>query len=119
MSKTQELQAQIEELTRQLNALREEERREVLADVKAKVHAFQITAEELGWSSPPRPPRPRRVDPAKSHFLVDGVVKNLGRVPTKYRDEKGNEWSGRGPHPEWFTQAIEAGATEESLLVKP
>lgn len=33
----------------------------------------------------------------------------------KYRDESGNQWSGRGPKPRWLTAAIEGGKTLAQL----
>lgn len=35
----------------------------------------------------------------------------------KYRDESGNQWSGRGPKPRWVTAAISSGKTLEQLAV--
>jgi len=47
-----------------------------------------------------------------SHKLAEKNVKN------KYRNPKDHtkNWSGRGRRPKWFSEAVEAGASEESLL---
>ncbi len=43
--------------------------------------------------------------------------KPVKRSQTRYRDEAGNAWSGRGPKPGWLRAAIEAGKTLESFSV--
>ena len=35
----------------------------------------------------------------------------------KYKDASGKTWSGRGRTPGWFTQAIAAGQTPESMMI--
>jgi DNA-binding protein H-NS len=40
-------------------------------------------------------------------------------VPVKYRDDKGNKWSGRGRPPLWLVAAEKAGKRRESFLVGP
>lgn len=35
----------------------------------------------------------------------------------KYRNDSGHTWSGRGPKPAWFTDALNAGKTPEQLAV--
>src|SRR5947208_6571942 len=38
-------------------------------------------------------------------------------VPVKYRDDKGNKWTGRGRPPLWLVAAEKAGKKRESFLV--
>ena len=38
-------------------------------------------------------------------------------VPVKYRDEKGNTWTGRGRSPLWLVAAEKSGKKRESFLV--
>jgi len=40
------------------------------------------------------------------------------RVPVKYRDDKGNKWTGRGRPPLWLVAAEKAGKKRDSFLVK-
>jgi DNA-binding protein H-NS len=40
-------------------------------------------------------------------------------VPVKYRDDKGNKWSGRGRPPLWLVAAEKAGKRRDSFLVGP
>jgi DNA-binding protein H-NS len=39
------------------------------------------------------------------------------RAAVKYRDEEGNTWSGRGKHPGWLTEKLDAGHTLEEFLI--
>lgn len=55
----------------------------------------------------PRPKAGRKQSKKKPKFK-SGV---------KYRDEAGNQWSGRGPKPRWVTAAISNGKTLEQLAV--
>lgn len=38
-------------------------------------------------------------------------------MPTRYKDDKGNTWTGRGHRPGWLKAAIESGAKLEDFLV--
>jgi len=42
----------------------------------------------------------------------------LGPAPIKYRDRKGNTWSGRGKTPRWLVAAEKAGKKRESFVVR-
>jgi DNA-binding protein H-NS len=45
-------------------------------------------------------------------------VKQLPKVPAKYRDPKTNQtWSGRGRMPHWMREAINEGLPRESFLI--
>ena len=39
------------------------------------------------------------------------------RFAIKYRDDDGNTWSGRGKHPAWLKEKLEAGHQLEEFLV--
>ena len=45
-------------------------------------------------------------------------TKTKKRVPTKYADDKGNRWSGRGRTPLWLAAAEKAGRKRSAFLVK-
>jgi len=40
------------------------------------------------------------------------------RVAIKYRDQKGNTWSGRGKTPRWLAAAEKAGSKRDQFLIK-
>lgn len=44
----------------------------------------------------------------------DAKPKPAPSVP-KYKDDAGHTWSGRGPRPRWFKEAIERGVTPEQM----
>lgn len=45
-----------------------------------------------------------------------GSAKRSGRKPSiKYRDDAGNAWSGLGPQPKWFKDALASGTSLEAL----
>jgi DNA-binding protein H-NS len=39
------------------------------------------------------------------------------KVAIKYRDEKGNTWTGRGKTPRWLVEAEKLGETREQFAV--
>jgi DNA-binding protein H-NS len=53
--------------------------------------------------------RPRKADAA--------LKKPATKIPVKYRDDKGNVWTGRGKTPKWIVQAENDGMTRESFKV--
>lgn len=59
--------------------------------------------------------RPRK---AKKANGVAKSTKSRGKVAVKYRDDKGNTWTGRGKTPRWLADAEKAGTKRESFLVK-
>lgn len=100
MSTYQDLMKQIENLQTQAEELRKKELQEVIADVKAKIQQFGLTASDLGFSGK------AKSSPSKS------------TVKAKYRDPAtGNEWSGRGRAPKWLVEAEAGGKSRESFLI--
>ena len=49
--------------------------------------------------------------------LVKPGQQKIKSVRVKYRDDDGNAWSGRGKHPGWLTEKLEAGHQLEEFLV--
>lgn len=74
------------------------------AEARQKVENF---ASELGYS-------------IAELFGIEGKVKKRRSSPKpKFRnpEDASQTWSGRGRKPVWFTNAIEAGASKEDLLI--
>lgn len=46
-----------------------------------------------------------------------GRKKATGSVPAKFRDDKGNTWSGRGREPKWMTEAIAQGRKRSDFAI--
>ena len=106
MSEYQEIQEQIAELQRKAAQIRFTERAAALENIRSLMATFEISVSELGRG--PEVSRRARTDTAKTH---------LHKVPPKYRDSAGNEWSGRGLQPRWLKAALANGTSLPSLLI--
>ena len=102
-----ELKAQAEKLMAQAEELRQRETEQAIEDIKAKMKAFDLTAQDLGFSSGPG----RRAPSAKRRSTVAKAA--------KYRGPNGETWSGgRGRKPRWVTEALASGKSLEDLEVR-
>lgn len=97
MASYKQLTAQLEKLHKEVEAARQKEIAEAIADIKQKVAEYDLTAEELGFTSERKPSR-------KSAAPV-----------ARYRNPKtGETWSGRGRSPGWLD-----GKNRERFLIEP
>ncbi len=94
----EEIRLQIRQLEREAASIRADEVRVALEDIRAKVQAFGLTPDDIFSHRKPT--------------AIRGA-----RVTIKYRDDKGNAWSGRGKTPKWMLTALDAGKTKEDFLV--
>jgi DNA-binding protein H-NS len=95
MASYKQLTAQLEKLHKEVAAAREKEVAQAIADIKQKVAEYDLTAEELGFTSQHKPARKPTASVAK------------------YRNPKtGETWSGRGRSPGWL-----AGKNRERFLI--
>lgn len=94
MASYKQLTAQLEKLHKEVALAREKEVAQAIADIKQKVAEYDLTAEELGFSS------------------KSAVVRKSASI-AKYRNPKtGETWSGRGRSPGWL-----AGKNRERFLI--
>ncbi|HZZ09878.1 MAG TPA: H-NS histone family protein [Paraburkholderia sp.] len=94
MASYKQLTAQLEKLHKEVALAREKEVAQAIADIKQKVVEYDLTAEELGFSSKPAASR-------KAPSMA------------RYRNPKtGETWSGRGRSPGWL-----AGKNRERFLI--
>jgi len=85
MPSYKQLTAQLEKLHKEVAAAREKEVAQAIADIKEKIAEYEITPEELGFSS--RAAATPRKKP----------------LPARYMNPKtGETWSGRGRAPAWL-----------------
>lgn len=98
MATLKELLAQQDALAKQINETRAKEYADAIAKVKALIADNGLTVKDVFGS----------VRVAKS----SGVKKARAKVAAKYRDENGNEWSGRGKAPKWL-----AGKDKNKYLI--
>lgn len=99
-----ELQAQIKKLQEQAEAVKASEIEAVLADVKAKIKKYGLTAEQLGITS-----------------TTKKTKKSSGKTTAEVKYKKGDlTWSGaaRGRKPKWVIEAQAAGEDIEQYRVK-
>lgn len=90
-----------EELDAQIEAARSAEIEDAITRAREIIDTYELTPADLGF---------RGFGGAKKS-------KRLGPAPVRYKDKKGNTWSGRGPRPHWLREALEAGKTLESFYV--
>jgi DNA-binding protein H-NS len=96
MPSYKQLTAQLEKLHKEVAVAREKEIAQAIAEIKEKIAEYDITAEELGFTS-------RRAGVARKKAL-----------PARYMNPKtGETWSGRGRSPGWL-----AGKNRERFLIK-
>jgi len=103
---SQEIDAEIARLQKEREDARRAEKAGVIARMKEAVAYYDITAADLGLNGAAR-------KAPKASKTASKAKPASGRV--KYRDDAGHTWSGYGPKPKWFTEALGAGKTEADL----
>lgn len=105
MSTYAELQAQIKKLQEQAEQVKAKELETVIADIKKKIAEYELTAEQLGFTS---------VSPKK------GAKKATVKDSTVMYKNGELTWSGatRGRKPDWVKEILEAGGDIEQYRVK-
>jgi DNA-binding protein H-NS len=98
-----ELKAKAEKLLAEAEELRIVEINEVVADIKEKIEAYGLTAQDLGFGGSTRKTRAP-------------VAK---KTAVRYRGPNGETWSGgRGRKPRWVTEALAKGKKLEDFEIK-
>lgn len=111
-----ELIKRSEELRQQAEALKAKEAPEVLAKIKDAIAHYSFTAEDLGLAAVKAAKKGASKKTSKAVKAVPAKKRKGVSIPT-FRDEAGNSWTGFGPKPKWFKEALATGATVESLKV--
>ncbi len=102
-----ELKEQGERLLAQAEELREQEIADAIADIKAKIKAYGLTAQDIGLSAGTPNTTGQRGKARKSR----------SQAPAKYRGPNGETWSGgRGRKPRWVVDALASGKKLEDFL---
>lgn len=108
---------QVAALQRQAEELKRKEIPGVVARIKEAIAFYGLTAADLGLGvaggRKAKTPKSPKASPAKK----SAASKRPSVI--KYSDAQGHSWSGRGPRPQWFKDALSSGASEESLRVAP
>ena len=113
-----QVNAQIAKLQQQADALKAKEAKGVIAHIREAIAHYELTAADLGLNG--AAPTQRRVDAKTAgKKAAKGRPKGKAANVVKYSNSAGDTWSGRGRRPRWFTEALEGGASQESLLANP
>lgn len=100
-----ELRAKGEKLLAEAEELRVKELNDVIQDIKEKVKAYGLSAQDLGFSGGATTRRKRSAGSAP-------------KAAAKYRGPNGETWSGgRGRKPRWVTEALAAGKKLEQFAI--
>ena len=98
-----ELKAQAEAILAQAEELRNKEKANVIAEIKAKMAEFGLTVADLGGG----------VQSGKKK-----TVKSKTEAPAKYRGPNGELWAGGlGRKPEWVRAALAQGKSMDDFLI--
>ena len=112
-----ELQSQIAKLQAKAEEIRKSEVGQVIAQIRAAIEHYRLTAADLGFTragaatAKPLPGKPG----GRKEKAVKKVKKFV--VPVRYRDDKGNTWTGRGNKPRWLAAALAEGKKQDDFLV--
>jgi DNA-binding protein H-NS len=97
-----ELKQRAEKLMAEAEEMRQKETNDVIAEIREKMKAYGLTAQDIGGSGAPRQ---RSSGSAKTRTV-------------KYRSPNGETWSGgRGRKPRWVQEALKAGKKIEDFAV--
>ena len=101
MASYSELMAQAQKLMAQAEQARKDELSSVIADIKAKMKQFGITAADLGSAAGGKK-----------------VGKSKSNAAAKYRGPNGELWAGGpGRKPEWVRSVLASGKSLDSYLI--
>lgn len=113
------LQAEIEKLQVEAEALRQSELEGVIARIREAIEFYGLTPQDLGFpargaaKAVPVAGKVRRRRGASAKRKVAGAQKT-----PRFRDGQGNVWVGRGPRPKWLREALADGKTLEDFAVR-
>lgn len=92
IERARQLRKEADKLEAQVEQAKKEEHLENVAKVLNLMNSTGVTIEDL--KNPPK---------------VKITRQKKGKLPAKYADGQGNEWSGKGPTPQWLKNAAAAG----------
>src|SRR5665213_436225 len=108
MAKTlAQLNAQIAELQRKVDAVKAKEAVGVIARIKEAIEHYGLTAADLGLSGPVA--MGVKTIEATGKVVARKARKKAAKKPAgviRYRDEAGHAWTGHGKRPGWFLAAL-------------
>lgn len=117
MPKYSELVEQIEALQKEAEQVRRQEFKAVVADVKAKIKAYEISADDLADVLGLSKPKTAKKSAARKAKKARNGAKR-GKVAPKYRHPvTGDTWTGRGREPKWLVAEMARGRQRAEFLI--
>lgn len=113
------LKTRIAQLQKQLAAA-EANRAPAIAKVRALMKELGVTIDDLvgGRKSSRNGRSSRQADGANDELARTTKPRRTGgKVAVKFRDARGNTWTGRGKTPRWLAEAEAAGTSRETFKV--
>ena len=105
MADLQQLIRQKADLERQIAQLNSKGRQDAIDEIRQIMTEHGLTSEDISTHG-----RGRKVG-----TKLDGSERKA--VAAKYKDDQGNQWTGRGLKPRWLTAALTAGRKLEDFAV--
>jgi len=105
MADLQQLIRQKADLERQIAQLNSKGRQDAIEEIRRIMDEHGLTTDDVAGTARGRKPGTR----------LDGSERKA--VAAKYRDDQGNQWTGRGLKPRWLTAALAAGRRLEDFAV--
>ena len=105
MADLQQLIRQKADLERQIAQLNSKGRQDAIDEIRTIMAEHGLTSDDIA-----APARAR-----KAGLKLDGTERKA--VAAKYKDDQGNQWTGRGLKPRWLTAALAAGKTLDDFAV--
>jgi DNA-binding protein H-NS len=117
-----EIQKQIDKLQALAERVKDKDKAGVVERIREAVEYYGISAEEVfGSGASAKTGKTRRASVGTKVGRKAGAkagAKPKNKSPIRYRDDKGNSWTGHGQRPRWFKEAIASGITREELAAK-
>lgn len=116
MTNLANIQAQIEKLQKQADAIKTKEFVKTVQEIQQKMLAFGIRPKDLLATHPAKKAAVPKGSAQKS--LKPAGKSGSRKAEVKYRAPDGQTWSGRGLKPRWLTALIAEGRSKEEFLAK-